>query len=107
MWDMSYVCDLHQQLTQHQILNPLSKARDLTYIPMDTSQVLKLLSHNGNSHPCIYLFNFLGLHPRHMEVPRRGVETECSCRPQPQQRQIRAASGTYITADGKAGSLTL
>ena len=25
---------------------------------------------------CIYLFCFLGLHPRHMEVPRLGVESE-------------------------------
>ena len=29
--------------------NPLSEARDRTHILMDTSQVLKLLRHNGNS----------------------------------------------------------
>ena len=37
-------------LWQHQILNPLGEARDQTRIFMDTSWVLNLLSHNGNSH---------------------------------------------------------
>ena len=41
--DLSYVCDLHCSLWQCQILNPLSKARD-------TSWVLNMLSHNGNSY---------------------------------------------------------
>ena len=31
------------------ILNPLSQARDQTHVLMDTSRVLNLLSHNGNS----------------------------------------------------------
>ena len=31
------------------IHNPLSEARDLTHILMDTSRVLNPLSHNGNS----------------------------------------------------------
>ena len=34
------------------ILNPLSKARDQTYILMDTTQVGNPVSHNGNSHCC-------------------------------------------------------
>ena len=34
---------------QHQILNPLSEAKDLTINLIDTSQVLNLLSHNGSS----------------------------------------------------------
>ena len=29
--DRSHVCDLHHSSWQHQILNPLSKARDRTY----------------------------------------------------------------------------
>ena len=34
---------------QHRILNPLSETRDQTHILMDTSLVLNLLNHNGNS----------------------------------------------------------
>jgi len=37
--DLSYVFDLHHSSQQHQILNPLSKARDRTHIFMDTNQV--------------------------------------------------------------------
>ena len=47
--DPSHVCDLHQSSGKCQILNPLSKDRDWTHIFTDTSQVLNLLSHNGNS----------------------------------------------------------
>jgi len=45
----------------------------------------------------ILSFVFLGPHPRHMEVPRLGVYSGCSClpTPQPQQLRIRAASVTY------------
>ena len=37
--DLSRVFDLHQSSRQHQILNPLSKARDRTHILMDASRV--------------------------------------------------------------------
>ena len=47
--DPSLSWDLHHSSRQCQILNPLSKARDLTYIFMDTTQVLNLLIHDGNS----------------------------------------------------------
>ena len=47
--DPSCTCDLHHNSQQHQILNPLSEARNRTCILMDTRQVLHLLSHNGNS----------------------------------------------------------
>ena len=30
--DLSHVCDLHYSSEQHQILNPLSKARDQTLV---------------------------------------------------------------------------
>ena len=36
MPDPSCICDLHCSLQQHQILNPLSKARDQTHILVDT-----------------------------------------------------------------------
>ena len=49
MGDPSHVCDLHHSSRQRQILNPLSEAGDRTGILMDTSQVLHLLSHDGNS----------------------------------------------------------
>ena len=41
-----------------------------------------------------------------MEVPRLGSNWSYSCRPtpQPQQCQIQAASATYTTAQGNAGS---
>ena len=48
-WDPSHVFDLHHSSWQRPILNPLSEARDRTCILMDTSQILNLLSHNGNS----------------------------------------------------------
>ena len=36
---LSLVCDLHYSSWQHQILNPVSEARDRTCILMDTNQV--------------------------------------------------------------------
>ena len=39
MWDLSHVFDLHCSSRQHQILNPLSVARDQTCILMDASQI--------------------------------------------------------------------
>ena len=37
--DPSCVCDLHHSSRKHEILNPLSGARDQTQVLMDTSQV--------------------------------------------------------------------
>ena len=55
--DPSHNDGLQCSLGWHQILNPLSEARDWSHILMHTSQVCFLLSHNGNSyfHP---IFNF-------------------------------------------------
>ena len=47
--DPSQIGNLCCSLQQCQILNPLSEARDLTCILMDTGGILILLSHNGNS----------------------------------------------------------
>ena len=49
MPDSSCLFDLHHSSRQQWILNPLSEARDGTYVFVDTSQVLNPLSHNGNS----------------------------------------------------------
>ena len=38
-WDPSWVCNLHHSSWQCWILNPLSKARDRTYILIDTSRI--------------------------------------------------------------------
>ena len=66
MPDLSHICDRYCSPQQHQTLNPLSEARDQTCILMDTSQVLNLLSHKGNSklnfhirHFCSFQFFFL------------------------------------------------
>ena len=56
MQNLSHVCSLHHSSRQCWILNPLSKARDQTCIPMD-SQVLNPLSHNGNSLISLFFFN--------------------------------------------------
>ena len=47
--DLNHICDLCCSLWQQQFLNPLSEARDWTHILTDTSRVLNLLSHRGNS----------------------------------------------------------
>ena len=37
--DLSLICDLYYRSEQHQLLNPLSEARDRTHILMDSGQV--------------------------------------------------------------------
>ena len=50
MPDLSHICDhIFDILQQYQILNPQSKARNQTHVPMDTSRVLNPLGHIGNS----------------------------------------------------------
>ena len=49
MPDLSCIGDLRCSSRQRQILNPLSEARDLICILMDTSWVHNPLSHKGNS----------------------------------------------------------
>ena len=52
----SHICNLRYSLQQCWIINPLSEARDRTCICilMDTTWVLNLRSHNGNSSPFLY-----------------------------------------------------
>ena len=50
MPEPSLVCNLYSSSPQHGILNPLSEARDQTYVlmdVMDTSRSLLLRSHRG------------------------------------------------------------
>ena len=56
----------------------------------------------------VFVFVFLGLHSQHMEVPRLGTNGSCSHQPMPEPQQcwIQAASATYTTGHGDAGSLT-
>ena len=49
-------------LWQCRILNPLSEARDRTFILMDTSRVLNLLNHSGNSLFIYFFFHFFRKH---------------------------------------------
>ena len=52
----SHICDLHRSLWQHQILNPLSEARDRTHILVGTSRVFNPLIHSRNSLPDFFFF---------------------------------------------------
>ena len=57
----------------------------------------------------LLFFCFLGLHSRHMEVPRLGSKLELQLPAYTMATAthgIRAASATYTTAHGNAGSLT-
>ena len=56
--DLSCICDLHRNLLQCQILNPLSEARDRTRNLMVPRWIHLPLSHNGNSQTCIFLTDF-------------------------------------------------
>ena len=57
---------------------------------------------------CLFLFAllfcFLGLHPKHMEVPGQGWKQSYSW--QPQQLGIQATSVAFTTAPGNTGFLT-
>ena len=75
MPDLSRICDLHHSSWQRQILNPLSEARDRTCNLMVPSQIRYSWAMTGTPRTFFFLV-FLGLHPRHMEVPRLGVQSE-------------------------------
>ena len=70
MPDPSLVCDLHHSSWQCRILNPLSEAGDQTRNLMVPSQSRFCRAMTETP----FSFCFLGLHPRHMEFPRIGVE---------------------------------
>ena len=57
--DPSCVCDLYHSTWQHQILNPLSEARDWTCILMDTSWVCYICATTGT--PELFLWQHQGI----------------------------------------------
>ena len=59
-WDLSCACDLHHSLWQHQILNPLSKAKDGTHILMDTNRIHFCCATTGT--PCSGMLLFPSLY---------------------------------------------
>ena len=50
MRDLSRICDLHHSSGRGRILNPVSKARDRTYILMDSSRVCFHCATTGTPH---------------------------------------------------------
>ena len=57
MQDLSCVCNLNQSSPQCQISNPLSEARDLTHILMDTNQILFQCAKTGTpTSPCFNIY---------------------------------------------------
>ena len=57
MPDLSHICDLHYSSWQFQVLNPVSKDRDQTFILMDTMQIhFHWAIHDGNSKAFFFLF---------------------------------------------------
>ena len=128
MQHLSCVWDLHCSSWQRWVLNQLSEDRDPTsiWIFMDTGGVLNPLGHKGNSAYQIYLQifspilctgfslspptppHFLGPHPRHLEVPRLGVESELqlSAYTTATATQDPSCIGNLHPAQGNARSLT-
>ena len=57
IWNLYY---LYYSSWKHQILNPMSNARNWTHILIDTSQALNLLSHNRNFLKKLFLMGNTG-----------------------------------------------
>ena len=55
--DPSHICDLHHSSQQYQIPNPLSKARDRTWILMNTNQICFLCTTTGT--PILIFFRII------------------------------------------------
>ena len=59
-WDPSHVCHLHHSYRQHQVPDRLNKARDRTYILMDTGQIRFRCTTSGTPIICSFLlFNIV------------------------------------------------
>ena len=64
MPDLSCICNLHYSSQQHQILNPLSQARDQTYILMDTVGLLICCATTGTPKKTVLLKGYMPLMKR-------------------------------------------
>ena len=75
------------------------------YKPLSDIRFANIFFH---SRGYFFFLCFLGLHSRHMEVPRLGSNRSCSRQPapQPQQCRMQAAFATYTIAHSTARSLT-
>ena len=92
MQDLWLVFDLHHSSWQHQIINPLNKAKDRTCVLMGASQIQ--LSHVGNSQMSCFRIAFLFVclfvfqpHQKQSEVPGPGIQPVLQQWPKPQQWQ--------------------
>ena len=74
--DQRRVCDLHHSSRQHQIPDPLNKARDRTQ-----KQGLFPLSHNGNSPQLIFCSAAKGIHLANLLLPVLLCAESCSWSP--------------------------
>ena len=66
MQDLSCICDLHHSSWQHQILNPLSQARDWTCILMDTSRVRYGWATTGTPRAVLFTVTQMWKEPKHL-----------------------------------------
>ena len=80
MSDLSHICDLHHSSRQHWILNPLSEARDQTFVRMDAGRIRFPLSHDRNSS-----ISFFWLSLQHATFPRPESKPKPQQRPEPLQ----------------------
>ena len=67
----SHVCNLHHSSQQHQILSPLSEARDWTHVLMDTSRVCYCWATVGTPPPPFK--NFFGHAHGMWKLPGQGL----------------------------------
>ena len=86
------------QPQHHRVLHPLNKARGWTWVFMNTSWVCYHRAMTGPPNVetlfLAFLFVCLGPHPRHMVVPRLGLNRSYSCWPTPQPQQLRICVAT-------------
>ena len=107
MPDLSHVCDPHHSQRQHHIPNPLSRARDQTYILVDASQIRFHWATTGS--PGLFFLSplFHGYTGGIRKFLGEGANRSCSWGPCYSHGNTGSKpSATYISACGNTGSLT-